>query len=104
MLAINELERETCQHLTIGCRRRVSFSAAGTLWAQCDNQNWLGETVGLSVQNSAGRFGCLRLVPPPLPSPEGEGTRILRLSQVGRRSHWHREIRDSTPRHLHDPA
>jgi len=45
-------------------------SAVGRLWARCDNQLWLGEPVELSLQNSSGRSGWLRLVPPhPCPLP-----------------------------------
>src|SRR5258708_10601671 len=38
------------------------------------------------------------------PSPLGRERRILRLYQGGRRSCWHRALRDSRPRHTHDPA
>jgi len=41
--------------------------------------------------------------PSPCPLPEGEGIGILRLSLVGRRSYWHRALRNSTPRRPHDP-
>ena len=62
-------------------------------------------SVALSLQNSSGRFGWRWLVPPhPGPLPQGEGKSLLRVSQVGRRSHWHRALRDSRPRHPHDPA
>src|SRR5216683_2311931 len=60
-----------------------SSSVSGNLFL--DSTGYLlGEPVELSLQNSSGRFGWWRLVPPhPYPLPQGEGTAILRLLKSG---------------------
>src|SRR2546428_412976 len=61
-----------------GSPRRTNALANGR-WAQLRSPHnaaghcWLGETVGLSLQNSSSRFVWRRLVPPhPCPLPQGE--------------------------------